>query len=302
MRKLFFILPAFVLLIALFAIYQLWQNNRIVDAPSRSSISASLEKGIGWLVTNRKTILGQSNPMLWWFVKESADITRDERLEALFSEYKKRYLDPYPKNVWWLIFDNKSEVPIPISQLKGFPDYNLYFIYAASCSRELAKQEIIQRQNDPEFCSTYYPLSPACVTHQLMGVRFAQRSHCLDPQTLQTLTFVLQNKIINQLVWDPRVVDVYIQRLLMLAESGRLKEIKPVWLQRMLDAQLVDGGWGGFYPLFPISRTYSVGFTSHHLHLRNPGKLRSNFHTTAQGVFLLSLVKSEWDRENSPEK
>jgi hypothetical protein len=302
MRKLIFIFLAFVLLIALFTIYQLWQNNRTVDTPSRSSISASLEKGITWLVNNREMILDQNNPMLWWFVKESADITHDERLSVLFSDYKKRYLDPYPRNSWRLIFDNKSDVPISVWQLDELPDYNLYLIYGASCSRELEKKEIIQRQNDSEFCSTYHPLSPTCVTHQLMGVRFAQRSHCLDPQTLQRLILVLRKKIINQLVWDPRVVDVYIQRLLMLAESGDLKEIKPVWLQRMLDVQMADGGWSGFYPLFSISRTYSIGFTSHYLRLRNPKTLGSNFHTTAQGVFLLSLVKSKWDSENSLEK
>lgn len=273
-------------LVFLYASHELWQNNRSIDAPSPQSISESLENGVNWLVNNRETILGRKNPMLWWFIKQSADINRDERLQALFSEYTRRYLDPYPRNVWWQLFDTESKAPVAMWQLGYLPDYNLFIIYGATCDAALAKEEIIRRQHDPEFCGTYHFFSPACVTHQLMGVRLAQRRHCLNSQVAQQLVLALQDKIVKQLVWDPRVVDVYVQRMLMLAESGVSHKIKPVWLQRVLDAQLTDGGWDNFHILFPVNRTQYMGITVRPV-IKEP---KSNFHATAQGVYLLSLL------------
>ena len=279
-------------LIVLYAGHEHWQNNRSIDAPPPRSVSESLEKGVNWLVNNREMILGKNNPMLWWFIKQSADITRDERLHALFSEYMRRHLDPYPKNVWRHLFGTKSEAPLVMRQLERLPDYNLYLIYAATCDPVFAREEIIQRQNDPEFCATHHPFGPACVTHQLIGVRLAQRRRCLDPQVTQQLVSALQEKIFKQLVWDPRVVDVYIQRMIVLAESGATHKIKPVWLQRVLDAQLADGGWDSFHILFSVNHTQYVGLTEK-LVIKES---KSNFHTTAQGVFLLSLLADGQDR------
>jgi hypothetical protein len=271
------------------AAYQLWQNNRSVAAPSPQSVSASLEKSIGWLVNNREAILGQNNPMLWWFVKKSADITRDERLHTLFLEYKRRHIDPYPKNVWRNLLEENSKVPVDMWQFEHFPDYNLYFLYGASCSRNFEKEEIIRRQHETSFCDTYHPFSPACVTHQLMGVRLVQQNRCLDSQTTHELVRALQEKIVNQLVWDPRVMDVYIQRVLMIAESGAGQRIKPVWMQRVLEAQLPDGSWSGFYPVMPLGGGYHLGFPTNKITV---SQVRGGFHATAQGVLLMSLVAS----------
>jgi hypothetical protein len=178
------------------------------------------------------------------------------------------------------------------------PDYNLYFVYAVTCDPALSKEEIIQRQNDPEFCSAHHPFSPACVTHQLMGIRLAQRSRCLDPQVAQQLVSALQEKIVKQLVWDPRVVDVYIQRVTMLAESGAANKIKPVWLRRVLDAQLTDGGWDSFHILFPVNHTQYIGITEK-LMIKES---KSNFHTTAQGIFLLSLIANGQGKDSGEDR
>lgn len=105
MRRSFILIASLCVLVVLYAGYELWQNNRLVEPPSQKLIPQSLENGIHWLVANREIYLSQDNAMLWWFVKESAEITRDERLYVLFSEYKKHYLDPHPENVWWHLFD-----------------------------------------------------------------------------------------------------------------------------------------------------------------------------------------------------
>lgn len=110
-------------------------------------------------------------------------------------------------------------------------------------------------------------------------------------------------KIVNQMIGDPRVVDVYLQRSLMLAESGLFEAIKPVWLQRVLEAQMKDGGWGDFYLLSPTIYGHSIGFNSHRLRLLNSRQIKSSFHATAQGIFLLSLVLgNEGIGKFSPEK
>lgn len=285
---------ALLAIIVLYAGHELWRNNRSIDAPSPQSISESFEKSVNWLVNNREMILGKNNPMLWWFIKQSADITLDERLHALFSDYKSRYLNVQPESLWWHLFDVSSNAPIVMWQLENFADYQLYFLYGITCDSGLAKEEIIRRQNDSEFCAVYHPFSPACVTHQLMGVRLAQQRHCLDSQVAQQLVLALQEKIAKQLAWDPRVVDVYIQRVLMLAESGVTHKIKPVWIQRVLDAQLPDGGWDSFHILFPVNQTQYMGLTDKLLIKES----KSNFHTTAQGVFLLSLLANGQDRDH----
>lgn len=262
------LIAALFALVVLYTTFQIWRNNRSVDVPSAQSISRSLEKSIDWLVQNRETILGQNSAMLWWFVKESAGITRDERLNAILAEYMRRHIDPYPENAWRYLFDGQSKIQVAMWQLEHLPDYNLYFIYGASCNPELAKEEVIRRQNDPAFCATHHPFSPACVTHQLIGARLAQRRNCLDQRAAQELVPALQEKIVNQLVWDPRVMDVYIQRVLVLAESGAGQQIKPVWLQRILEAQLPDGSWSGFYPLIPVGRGYHAGFSGNKLAIK----------------------------------
>jgi hypothetical protein len=223
--------------------------------------------------------------MLWLFLRESAEITDDARLLALFAEYKRRYLDPYPGNLWRHLFDAGAGAPVLARELKELPDYNLYFVFGATCDATLAGEEIVQRQNRHDFCEDHHRFAPACVTHQLMGARLAQQRGCLESDVAQKLVSALQEKIVTQLTWDPRVVDVYLQRVLMLAESGAVERIKPVWLQRVLDAQLPDGGWDNFHPLFPVSTGHYFGMS----HIPAVRERKSNFHTTVQGVYLMSL-------------
>ncbi len=290
-RKFFVFAVMFLSPFIFYAGHQLWQNNRSVDAPPPQAISDSLEKGITWLVNNRRKILNENNPMLWWMISESANITRDERLKSLFSEYKSQQLDPFPGNPWWYLFDPQSNAPITMARLYHLPDYNLYFIYGASCSAVLAQEEFIRKQNDVGYCATYHPFSPACVTHQLMGAQFIQKRGCLGAQKAQDLVRELQSRIVTQLTWDPRVIDVYIQRILMLTQSGAFHQVKPVWLQRVLNAQSADGGWDDFHPVLPVSQSGYVGFAGYGIGIRQLDR-GNNLHATAQGVFLMSLVAS----------
>ncbi len=290
LRKIIIILLILSLIPISFGSYLIWNNNRTVAPPSKQEISASLEKSIQWLVNNRSSILNENNSMLWWMVKESAELTNDQRLDELFEAYKKKWLDPDPNSPWLHLFDSDCRVSVEDWGVRGLPDYNVFFLYGLTCSKELEEMDIIDRQKDEDFCWKEHPISPACVTHQLMGIRFMERRNCGDPEYVQDMIKTLQDKIVMQLTWDPRVVDVYIQRLLMLTDSGAEKRVEAVWLRNVLDAQLLDGGWGPNQSIFALGSSRYLCFTGRMLAVR---ELKSSFHATAQGVLLLSLLDSK---------
>lgn len=291
MRKAVLVLGAALLLLCLFMGYQLWQNNKAAKYPERARIKESLDLGISWLENNRDKLEAGGNPMLWWMVKESAALSHNAALEKLFLEYRTRYLDTNPISPWTYLFSPDARVPLYAAELEGFPDYNVFFFYGLSCSGDLAQVDIIKQQLAADFCDTHHLISPACVTHQLMGVRFMQRRHC-DSALAGELVGVLQDRIVTQLTWDVRVVDVYLQRVLMLVDSGAGSRVKPIWISRILDAQGKDGGWSGFHALIPVGPELAVGFSGAVVGL---GKGRANFHATAQGVLLMSLLLSQYE-------
>lgn len=114
-----------------------------------------------------------------------------------------------------------------------------------------------------------------------------QQSDCGNPEATRAAVAELQSRIAGQLTWDPRVVDVYVQRVLMLVESGAEDRVKPIWLQRVLAAQRPGGGWARTDPLLELGSGFSLGFGPRGLAFAPP---RSDFHATAQGLLLLSLL------------
>lgn len=278
-----------ILLIAiLFGGYQLWQNNKVVRYPQKLKIDTSLKKGIEWLDNHRTEILNEENPMLWWMVKESAQLTGDSTLNSLYTQYRTKYLDTSPNATWSHLFYAHSAAPLNTWQLEGIPNYNLFFLYGLSCNADLAESTIIKEQLRPEFCDAHL-FSPACVTHQLMGFRFMQRRDCGNSEQVRNAIDILQRKIVTQLTWDPRVVDVYLQRALMLEDSGASEQIKPIWIARILSAQDSYGGWSGFQPLIPLGKGIAAGFSARGVSV---AQRQADFHATAQGVLLMSLLLS----------
>jgi hypothetical protein len=241
--------------------FQSWQNNKSAEPPNRSVVESSLNNGISWLDSHRSEILSDENPMLWWMLKESSILTGNPILLGLYDEYKVRYLDSSPNNVWSHIFYKDSIAPLNPSLLNNLPSYNLLFLYGASCSSRLGRDTAVTEQLSPRFCDNHQ-FSPACVTHQLMGFRFLQRRLCGNQKDTSEVIYSLQDRLVTQLSWDFRLVDVYLQRVLMLIESGAHERVKPIWIRRVLSAQNSDGGWSGFEPLISLTKELSVGFSA----------------------------------------
>jgi hypothetical protein len=268
-----------------------WQNNRPAPLPSAAIVNTSWENSVEWLMAHREQILEDHNPILWWMLGESVAITGDPRLSKLFREYREDYARNYPNDIWEVIFTPGlyRGTAFRPSVYHALDDYQQYMVYTAACSADMAEDPLIAAQNNPDFCLHGIQLTrPACTTHQLMGFRLAQRSGCGFTE-LDTAAVQLKRTIRNQLSLDPRVVDVYIQRVLMLVESDDRDEVSPRWLQRIVEAQLPDGSWSDEQPLVPLGGDRYLTFTRIGFGIGTP---QGTFHASVQGMWLMSLLRA----------
>lgn len=273
-------------------------NNSEVPFPSHVEIEQSQLKAIDWIKVHESEVLDTENPVLWWMLRDSAALSGNAYLASLYAKYYERYLAHNPTNAWHHLFDQESDVWIRMYAIDQLPDYNLLFLYGLSCDPALRKESKVARLLRVDSCgsihSLHYFRNPACATHQLMGVHFMQQRRCEDDIRTGTLIRALQDKIVVEATWDFRgVVDSYIQKILMLAESGAAERIKPIWLKRVINAQRGDGGWDDFDEIVRLDTDRSFGWSGWSAHgwmwVRHP---KSNLHTTAQGLYLMSLLKS----------
>ncbi len=279
-------LPVIALLAAYF--YGVYQNNRDVVYPQTAQIQQQLEQSIQWLKNNETQILAQPNAMLWWMLFEVQKLSADPRIVDLLNQYYLRY-PRIKQSVWGPLFDGVAHRNLGGYSVQGLPYYNQHFVYALNCAADIADDSfIVEKQNQADFChQSAYFYRPACITHQLMGINFLFIKQCNLLPDIDEVSQSLQRDIVGQLTWDIRVVDVYLQRVLMLLITGAEASIKPVWIQQVLDHQLADGGWGDFDRLLGSGTGRSIGFSSKVISL---GQEKSSFHATAQGVYILSYL------------
>ncbi len=76
----------------------------------------------------------------------------------------------------------------------------------------------------------------------------------------------------------------------MLVETGAYDQVKPIWISNILKAQNEDGSWDDFHPILYLGSDYVLAHTST---LPKIGKPKADFHTTAQAIWLLSLLLNE---------
>ena len=283
----------FWIIISLFSIFSglVIHNNFGDDNVTKEEIQASFNQAVAWIKINREQIQSSHNPIIWWMVGEAAKTSKNPELNDIFSEYKKNNTDKYRSSVWaYFFFKSPSPLIINDSTLFTLPDYNLYFIYGFSCNSDLAKLEVIKEQNEISFCWKNYPLSQACFTHQQMGFRFLERISCHKVEQLSEKIESLSENIKFQSIFDFRLVDVYIQRVLVQVESGKQHKVNMRWVKRIIANQGDDGGWGDFQTLFKIQGNKYISFSSKGFSVGTP---RSNFHATTQGLWLMALLLNQ---------
>jgi hypothetical protein len=287
MRKLLLVLVLVIAWPVIWYASSLWANHRAIPTPDKAALAASLELAISWLEADLKGAKSYTDPYLWWMLKQSAKTTRNQHLVSFYNSIEPVLLKKRSWYIWSKMFDPDATVELPpFSTLRYLPYYDYLYLYGLTCDADWEREPEVQRQLRPEFCSMHF-LHPNCATRQLLGVRFMQRNGCGDPDRVSGLVRELQDRIVAELDWDPRVTGAYSLRVLMLVDSGATDRVKPAWIQRILDAQHVDGGWGDVDPVLPLPNGKVLGFTSWGPAYR---ELRSDFRTTAKCVWLLSLL------------
>jgi len=278
------------MLLPFFTYGVLWGHNNIGSPQlSEKDIDHSYKRATHWLVTNSDEIIKDGNPYLWWMLNESLVYKDNFAVRGMIDRFRKITNRSYLNSPWaYLVYGTNGNVNADQVVHLRVPDYVKYFIYGYSCNKALGERTIIQKQNDTSFCLKEQPLSPACVTHQVMGFRFLQRVGCNEVPEVEEKIHRLSETIEYQLIFDPRMVDVYIQRVLMLVDSNNPQKINPLWLKRVLDGQLKNGGWGDFQPLIAIGNR-ALGFTKRGVAIRSE---KATFHATAQGLLLMAMLQA----------
>jgi hypothetical protein len=290
LKRLLAVISAAIFTLAVIYSWLVWQNNRDVSPVDRQQIHASFDAAVTWLGENRKSILQTDNPALWRMVQRSADLTGDARLLELFDVYHQRYIKGSGKGSYWrLLFQNNGWMPVRYEQIEPLDDYQQFFIYAITCDSDLAKIPLIMSQSDPHYCDDF-PFRSSCVTHQMMGLHLLQERGCGDMLSINESMHMLQLHVRNQLVWDPRLRDQYIQRVLMLLETGASGMIKPVWVKRIVDGAREDGGWPSNRVIIALPGNRDLIFARNSVRL---GQCRSSFHATAQGLLIMAHLLNE---------
>jgi hypothetical protein len=220
-------------------------------------------------------------------IKQSAEISRNPRLVSFYKNNEDKLLNNRSWYIWSKMFNPDASVNLPnLNTLNNLPYYDYLFLYGLTCDVDLGNMSVVQRQLNLESCPAHF-MHPRCVSYQLLGLRFMQRCNCGDAGQVQELIRGLQNIIVTELTWDPRIIEAFIQRVLMLVDSGAIDRVKPVWIQRILDAQNIDGGWGGLDPILRVPNGKVLGFYRTTIVYRES---RSNFDATARGILLISLL------------
>ena len=219
-------------------------------------------------------------------VQRSARLTGDERLQDLFDTYYKRYFPTRRQGYGYLWFQEKGWAPVTYEQIESLDDYQQFFAYALTCDADLGRQPLIYAQNDPTYCDGH-PLRSSCVTHQMMGLQILRERRCGDVDRHSEVIQTLQKRVVRQLTLDPRLLDQYIQRVLMLLDTGALSMVKPVWINRVINGSLGDGGWPERRVILDIPGKYDLILTRNFIGL---GEVKSLFHATAQALLIFALL------------
>jgi hypothetical protein len=267
------------------------RNSADVPFPSDSEIRTSFSRAAAWAISHRDQILNDDNAMLWFFVREASRVSADPNLSTLAQEYRSQHKD----SIWRFVFDPGGSELLQTVHLSypTLPDYNRLFIYGATCNNSLREDPDVVALLDRRACHTRLAglRNAWCRTHQLMGLRFVQSNSC-EPAAPTTETIrSVQDDILRDMRWDFRVEDAYIQKVMMLVESGRRRDVKAIWLRRVMDAQRPDGGWDGVDIIAPAPGGRVIGWGADGRHY--PELLTApvtNFHATAQGLYLMALL------------
>jgi len=272
-----------------------YTNSRAVPQPTVTELREHLARANGWIFAHSAQVSTENNTMLWVFLWKAAQLDHDERLLAMANEFRARYTQG---TLTQFFFDSSGSEQFAHKRVvlgPGWPDFQRLFVYGSTCNESVREDPDVQALLKPSGCDPHlmWLRSPWCHTHQLMGLLFVQKNHC-EPsvETDQTIKAV-QSAILAELRTDFRVEDAYLQKVMMLLESGRRQDIKPIWIRRILDAQRPDGGWDGTDVEAHLPGGKVLEWEGGRLYPFIKSQPHTNLHATAQGIYLLAMLSSQ---------
>ena len=266
-------------------------NSAPADFPTDAQLRSSFDRSAAWIFQNRDAVLHENNSMLWLFVREAGRLSGDPQLTALAGEFQAQSTNNTVARYFFDPIGSERIRETDLALSEDWQGYQRLFVYGATCNIPLRFDPEVTALLGPTACEPGHAWvkNPWCRTHQLMGLRFVQKNHCEpDEDTARTIEAV-QGGILTELRWDFRVEDAYLQKVWTLIESGRRNEIKAVWVRRILDAQQADGGWTGAYVVAHLPGGRVVCWQGSLIPRIEPAPA-SNFHATAQGLYLMALL------------
>jgi hypothetical protein len=269
-----------------------YDNARDVPMPSEVELRAGFSRASSWLFSNKERLLEENNPMLWLFVRDAGRLSGQESMVALARDYQSRYTD---RSLWHFVFDSSERNRVTYANIvlgDDLPDYNHLILYGATCNLMLRDDPMVRSLFTPTACDSgfLWLRSPWCRTHQLIGLRLAQMNHCEADVDIAATVESVRKLIRRELMWDFRVEDAYIQKVLTLAESGPRLDLKPVWIRKILNAQRADGGWDGIDIIARLPGGRVLCWAEGRLYPRIVHQPDSTLHPTAQALYLLALL------------
>jgi hypothetical protein len=270
------------------------ENSREVPFPSDDELRSGLALTTGWIMAHREQLLREENSMLWLFVRDAGRVTRDPRLLELANTFQMQHTG---EELILSFFDDSHldrDRTASILLPESWQDYQRLFVYGNTCNAGVGIDPSVVALLDPAACDRQlmWLRSPWCATHQLMGLRFVLHNHCEPDTPTRESIRIVQERILRELAWDFRVEDGYLQRVMTLVESGRQRDIKAVWVRRILRAQRADGGWNGIQVILRLPAGRILYWGAGKLYPQVMQDPDSNFHATAQGLYLLAMLSN----------
>ena len=278
----------------------LWHGNRPMPAVQPEEARQSFQRAVGWMKAHEPEVLGTGNVALWWMVSEAAQRSGDPYLQALVRRYLQRFDQGELQGSPWARLVDPSMSAHPAWPMpEGLVPYQRFFYHAATCRPVPLAQggdthtHLADNQCRPQLSKVWLQ-DRVCSTHQLMGLLLQARCACPVPPDATRVRQELIADIAEQLRFDVSVNDAYIQRVMMLHLAGAGAQAKPVWVRRVMRAQLEDGAWVGYARWLGWPQALQperVRAWLRELRSGRPSEASNvDFHATAQGLLLMALL------------
>lgn len=277
-----------------------WLASRPAEPVTKEALIASRQRAMQWLHAHEDRVLADGNTALWWMLQDAGRRSGEIDLQNLTRKALAiHFSGSNQMEPWRRMLEPRAQINAHAQGLAKLEDYQRFFHHSLTCQPLSLKEGDTSQFLVRDMCAPMFLkvtlADPVCTTHQLFGLVFIRQTGCTGVPPLDGLENELLNDVRLQLTFDPLVRDPHIQRLLMLALHGRSDEIRPIWLQRMLQAQESDGGWLGrsYIPELP------EWLQPHYLRdlfvkkRSNNGEHPSDgfdFHATAQAILLLTIL------------